>query len=324
MRLPAAPFAASSSDLLYVGNGGNNSITVYHTDASGDAAPIAVIKGSKTQLNNPGQLSGDSSGDLYVANIAEDSILVFKHGANGNVAPLRVIAGPRTGISDPNNLEAVTVDQTTGKIFAMVVDPATAKGYAELIRFPPNASGDEPPYAISKPNVENAFQLASDSTGNNIIDASYGHCCSAIYDGIYTYEKQFYTGGGTALYGIDDFVATGVADDPATKTYLVTGTDSRHTGIFRFKEDTVGDGGYLSENPPSYTPSLVSFLTVPPNCTLSPQLALGYLRSIFVSCGEPDAIYVYEHDASGNAKPLRILSGSKTKLNVPYGLYEGK
>jgi hypothetical protein len=330
MQSSAAPFAASSSDLLYVGNGGNNSITVYHTTASGDTAPVAIIKGSKTELNGPLQLSEDASGDLYVANAGGSSILVFKHGANGDVAPLRVIAGARTGLSAPNNLEAVTVDQTTGKIFAMVggtVSSGNPNGNSALVRFAPNASGDATPFAASSFGLDNAYQLASDSSGKNIIDASFGYCCSALYWGSYTYEKQFYNGANLApTYSIYNFQTEGVADDPTTKTYLVSGWDGNRRGIFRFDEDTVGYGVADFGGTPKYKPALVSVIT---SDTCGAQLALGYERNIYVahsklgSCST-DAVYVYEHDASGNAAPLRVLTGSATKLDGPVGIYEGK
>jgi hypothetical protein len=109
---------------------------------------------------------------------------------------------------------------------------------------------------------------------------------------------------------------------------LVSGGDGITNGIYRFREDTDGNGaanGVTSH----YTPPVVSVIT---SDTCGTQLALGYERNIYVvhsanvnyaSC-PTDAVYVYEHDASGNAKPLRILTGSATKLDQPSGIYEGK
>ena len=109
-----------SSDLLYIGNIGNNSITVYKHDAQGNTAPLYVIAGPNTEINSPGQLSEDAQGNLYVANgnhlqtSQNPAVLVFAHGANGNVAPIRNLSGPLTGIHD---VWAMTVDQTTGEIW---------------------------------------------------------------------------------------------------------------------------------------------------------------------------------------------------------------
>jgi hypothetical protein len=106
-----------------------------------------------------------------------------------------------------------------GKIFAMVgvsVSTSNPNGNSELLRFPPNASGNEAPFASTGAGLNNAYQLASDSTGKNIIDASFGYCCSVLYWGTYTYAKQFPNGGGgDDIYSISDFQTARVADDPA-------------------------------------------------------------------------------------------------------------
>ena len=111
IQRPQPQYTPSTSDLLYVGNVGNNSITVYRHDASGNTSPLKVIAGPKTGISSPGALSEDSQGDLYVANgffdgpSATPAILVFAKGANGNVAPIRKLAGPLTGI---HNVAAIT------------------------------------------------------------------------------------------------------------------------------------------------------------------------------------------------------------------------
>jgi hypothetical protein len=322
--IPAAPFVAGPNDLLYVANAGNKSITVYHTAASGNAAPVATIVGSKTKLNYPGQLSEDANGDLYVSNVVgapgspPSDVLVFKHGANGNVAPIRVIAGPHTGLSAAYGVTA-TVDRTTGEIFAMA--ETGSQGNSNFLRFAANASGDAAPLATVL-NTLTASEIAFDSTGRNIINASGGCCDSVATFGVYTYEKQFKNGGMPPIYTIDNFFVRGIADDPTTKTYLVTTSG----GIYRFDEDTAGHGSVAGGPPAHFSPPIVSIVT---SDTCGSQLALGYERDIYAAhstfngtCPE-DAVYVYEHDASENAAPLRILTGSATKLDQPSGIYEG-
>jgi hypothetical protein len=323
--LPATPFTAGPSYRLYVANAGNNSITVYQTSASGNTAPVATISGSNTQLQNPWELSEDASGDLYVASQGPSgTILVFAHGASGNVAPIRVIAGPLTGLSTA--LYAATVDKTTGKIFAMAQVAGGDGGASELLRFASNASGNEAPGAASQGDLNSPWQLAFDSTGKDIIESSAGVCCDAFSAGIYTYEKQFANGANpTEPYAIDNFGNWGIADDPTTKTYLVSGADGAEAGIFRFQEDTVGHGGY-DGGTPSYTPAVASVIT---SDTCGSQLALGPDRNIYVvqsthngRCAT-DAVYVYQHDASGNIAPLRVLAGAATHLDQPTGILVG-
>lgn len=90
---------------IYVANGPgrrNNlpvSITVYAPNANGNVAPLAMIKGDATQLNNPGHLRLDAAGNVYVPNTGSSgpaSITVYAAGSSGNVAPIQTISGSRT------------------------------------------------------------------------------------------------------------------------------------------------------------------------------------------------------------------------------------
>jgi hypothetical protein len=336
----AQRYAASvpvSNDLLYVSNQGTNSITVYHHDVSENSAPIAVIAGPMTGLNAPGQLSEDAQGNLYVANgvntsfvppIPTASILVFAHGANGNVAPIRTISGPATLLHYA--IGGLTVDQTTGKIFVVDTDVPFVGNGGALLRFPPNASGNTSPFAYGR--ISNwGNQLASDSTGLNIIEAEIVNCCAYVTGGVAMMNKQFYNNTAPSYTSrITALPTNGVADDPTTKTYLVT----TGNGVMRFVESTNGNGQYTTPlgggyqvHPASFSPPIVSTLT---SETCGGNLVLGYLRNIYVvhskaTGGCPtDAVYVYTHDSSGNAPPLRALSGAATQLSSPFGIYEGK
>jgi hypothetical protein len=301
--------------MLYVGNVGNNSITVYRFDAQGNTSPMRVIAGSKTRITSPGQLSEDAAGNLYVAN-KPASILVFAPLANGNVAPIRVLAGPLTGI---HNVEAMTVDQATGKIFVVdtIAQNPGLSGTSELLRFAPNASGNTAPFARSATNsIPVPRQITSDSTGNNLIETHIGGISGSFNRGygVNTVPKQFPNGADLPpIYDTDYYPSFGIVDDPTTKTYLATGA----SGINRFAEDTVGVGAN-QYGPATFKPAMISTITT----GFCGQLALGYLRNIYAVCGA--AINVYEHDAAGNVAPLRVLSGPATRLNQPYGIYEGK
>lgn len=316
--------AASSTHLLYIGNPGNNSITVYLNSAAGNTAPRYTIAGSKTLIDNPGQLSEDAQGNLYVANDSstDPAILVFAHGAHGNVAPLRRLAGSSTGL---HRISGMTVDQKTGKLF--VVDyfanqnPQTY--LANLLRFPPNATGNTAPFARSSFGLFLGLQLANDSTGNNIIEA---HTCAFLncnLAGVETFAKQFPNNGLSEIYNIGGFSVSGAADDPTTKTYLASSGD----GIYRLAENTGGYGPDITGTA-HFTPAPVSIITSN-TCGGQLAVALGPTPSTYVvqsaGCpGAPDgAVYVYANSASGNAAPLRILSGPATKLDKPYGIYEG-
>ncbi|MGD0473119.1 MAG: hypothetical protein ABSB70_07855 [Candidatus Velthaea sp.] len=318
----------SSNDLVYISNSGNNTITVYHHDAQGDTAPLYSIGGSKTGIVGPSQLSEDAQGNLYVVTgsfslfpAPESSVLVFAHGARGNVAPIRTIYGPATELS--GYASGMIVDKATGKIF--VNDNGAGGTPQSLLRFAPNANGNAAPFARGTIPGYPSGELALDSTGNNIITAHPSICCTFSLQGVETFPRQF--SNNTTLSSIysligmkNGFSGGGVADDPATKTYLY----SSGAGIYRFAENTTGTG--TEDGPASFNLAPISLIT---SDTCGGYMALGYLRNIYIvhnkQSGCPtDAMYVYTPDASGNAAPLRVLTGPNTQLKTPSGIYEGK
>lgn len=81
------------------------SITVHGRLARGNAAPLRVIRGPKTQLNWPTGLAFDPGRrELFVANDMGPSILVFDANASGDVAPKRVLKGPGTQLANPTGV----------------------------------------------------------------------------------------------------------------------------------------------------------------------------------------------------------------------------
>jgi hypothetical protein len=318
--------SSGTSDSLYVANAGNNSITIYRHDASGDTEPLRVISGSKTGLDGPGQLSEDSEGNLYVAN--STNILVFAHGAGGDVAPIRKISGSKTDLHD---VDALTVDKSSGDAF--VVDtPSGTGGASTLIRFAHDANGNVAPLA-SAFAVSPATEMVSDSSNKNLIESYSPQCCEAANQGIATYAKSFRAGEfPDRLFNITAFIpASGVADDATTHTYLASGETGdpgpdAEPGLYRFAEDTSGNFPIYGV-PRMLDHPIVSIVTSE-TCGTQLAVAPGPTPNTYVAhsksngCKE-DAVYVYAHDASGNAAPLRTLEGSATHLDRPSGIYEG-
>lgn len=145
------------------------SITVYPKKASGDSAPLRVIRGPATQLNWPAAIALDSErGELYVANDQGDSVLVFNASANGDVAPLRVLKGPKTLIKYPNG---VALDLVHDELWVANFGNHTATVYRR------GASGDTPPvrvirsgpYDASVPALGNPFSVAFDTKRGEIL-----------------------------------------------------------------------------------------------------------------------------------------------------------
>lgn len=113
------------------------SITVYPLKAQGDAAPLRVLQGPKTQLNMPSHLFMDEErGELFVANDMGQSILVFDSSASGDAAPKRILTGPRTMIRNPTG---VFVDFKNDELWVANFGNHVATVY------PRAAAGDTPP-----------------------------------------------------------------------------------------------------------------------------------------------------------------------------------
>lgn len=132
------------------------SITVHASDASGDAAPLRVITGPKTQLNWPTGLAVDvERGELFVANDMTDSILVFRETDEGNVAPSRVLKGARTGLRNPTG---VFLDAKNRELWvsnfgnhSLTAYPSTAEGNVAPLRTIRSAPSEMPSLMIGNP-----------------------------------------------------------------------------------------------------------------------------------------------------------------------------
>lgn len=153
--------------LLYVNNWGHYSnfrvpgtgkfnppsIKVYSLDASGDAPPLRVIRGDRTQLNWPAAMRlNPDNGELYVANDIGQSILAFSNAANaqGNVAPVRVLRGDKTRLRNPTG---IFLDRKNQELWASNLGNASATAY------PLMANGNVAPLRIIRSAPEGKKSL---------------------------------------------------------------------------------------------------------------------------------------------------------------------
>lgn len=115
--------------------------------ASGDAAPVRVIRGKRTGLTAAFAIAVDPPGNVYVVNsddMAISGVLVFGPRANGNVAPIRVIAGSATKLETPSG---VAVDPR-GAIY--VSDHGGSDGAGAVRVYAKGANGNAAPlYSIA-------------------------------------------------------------------------------------------------------------------------------------------------------------------------------
>jgi DNA-binding beta-propeller fold protein YncE len=113
------------------------SINIFTRTASGNTAPLRVIKGPRTQLNWPSTIAvHEGRGEIFVANDADDSVLVFRVTDNGDIAPTRTIKGSRTQVLNPTG---IALDSTNNEVWV------ASMGNYTLTAFPMTATGDIAP-----------------------------------------------------------------------------------------------------------------------------------------------------------------------------------
>ena len=120
MNWPVGLFIDSERGELYVANDGASSILVFSATANGNAAPIRVLKGPRTNLSYPSSVFVDLKNDeLWVANFGNHRATVYPRAAAGDTAPIREIRTAPEGTPSPTLANArITYDPTRDQILA--------------------------------------------------------------------------------------------------------------------------------------------------------------------------------------------------------------
>ena len=94
-------------DEMAVANSGDSSIRIFGRTATGNVAPVRIIKGPRTGIHGPMGVTFDVKNDeLWVANYGDHTALVFARTASGDVAPKRIVrnapaGSPTVGFGNP-------------------------------------------------------------------------------------------------------------------------------------------------------------------------------------------------------------------------------
>jgi hypothetical protein len=104
---------------------GKGFITVFAANASGNATPLATIKGDHTKLFSATAIAVHN-GKIFVTSFQGNYVTVYAAGANGNVAPIATIGGALTALNGPNG---VAVD-AAGRIYVTNQHTRTVTVYA--------------------------------------------------------------------------------------------------------------------------------------------------------------------------------------------------
>ena len=113
---------AKSSDLLYVSNPGNNTVTVY-------AYQSRKLVGTLNGFSDPAGLCADAAGDVWITNEGGSNVIEYAH---GGTQPIKTL---NDGSKQPL---ACSVDATTGNLAVLNADDVAvyqrASGSPKLYR----------------------------------------------------------------------------------------------------------------------------------------------------------------------------------------------
>jgi NHL repeat len=154
---------------LYVAKANSSAVFIYAPSANGNVAPIGIIQGSQTGLDEPYGVALDASGNVYVANAGNSSVTIFAAGTTGNVAPTRTISGTHTELAGPHQL----VVDSSSNIY--VANSAYDSGKGSLTVYAAGANGNIAPIEAiegSKTMLDGVDGIALD--GSNDIYAANG------------------------------------------------------------------------------------------------------------------------------------------------------
>jgi DNA-binding beta-propeller fold protein YncE len=309
----------TKNQLMYVANRGYSlprwgdsvspaSITVYPLRAGGDTPPLRVIQGPKTRLNWPGQIYLDiERQELFVANAFDDSILVFRASASGDVAPVRVLKGSRTGLKNPHGL---FVDEKNGELvvanygnYTATVYPRMAEGNA-----PPKRTIRAAPQGRVVPIFSHTPGLAYDSKRDEFLVPS---CIIqpqiAALAKLETGEIPTRTIGGWGAKLARD--AHEIRYDPVHDEIVTVNPYAKAILTFR--------GAARGGEPPIrviHGPrTQIDTLMLP-----SGIIDVDGVHDEIFAAGR-GAIRVFSRTANGEVPPIRVISGSDTKLEGEAG-----
>lgn len=122
-------------------------ILTFRGAATGEEAPVRVIRGPKTQLIALDRLAVDPVNDEIIVPEGE-KVLVFPREGNGDVAPARVLTGPDTRIGAARS---VAVDTTRNLLIVASTPPGGGRGEGrvnELTIFERTAGGNAKPRRV--------------------------------------------------------------------------------------------------------------------------------------------------------------------------------
>ncbi|AUT75687.1 hypothetical protein C2L64_45950 [Paraburkholderia hospita] len=280
-----------------------DTVNVYDDKAVGDAVPVRSIHGPSTGFDGVVDVVLDSLGNLYVGNAAPSTITVYTSTADGDAAPIRIIRGGNTGLAIPGSLAIDSADNL------YVLNTGGVPSHRKITVYGPGASGDVAPIrtltGIQVGDIGNLNGIAIDNFDNLYLSQDDMPRIISVYppgaNGSVAPIRTI-SGGSTGLA-----IPSQMAFDSFNNLYVSDGID-----ILVFDPGASGDAAPIRKISGPSTGIVDDF-----------DLAVDAAGLVYVGNFPTDlsagSVTVYSAGASGDAAPIRTISGIDTGIGVPSG-----
>lgn len=310
---------------ILVGNDAQETLQVYSRSANGIVAPLREIKGEATFITYPGQVFVDPAhNEIWsIGNDIADLITVYSRTAVGNAAPIRRIDGKRPQLRF-NRSWGMALDSVNDEVFV------THQKRNAISVFARTTNTDTDPKANAKRTIQGAATGLAEPHGI-FVDAKANEIYVANLGRKVEVDKS--TGlpvGSTAQPSITVYARNARGNVAPLRTIQGSNTqlddakpifvdDERH-------EIVVADGSPTDA---------VLFFDQKANGNVAPKriiqgkdTGLSNPTGVFVDKKHDEVlvanwsnhtITVYPRGASGNVKPIRVISPTKSRVAVGMG-----
>jgi Fibronectin type III domain/NHL repeat len=265
----------------------DSAVVEYAAGASGAATPIASISGGATDLDTPSGVAMDSAGNVYVANAGNSSITEYAKGATGDVAPIETIAGASTGLSAPSSIGVSdglvwVTNPTSNLVEAFSADSGGDVFPAETISGPKTLL--DHPVAVAANEFGGLWVANHPATGLPSLENFDGVGNLAPEARVHSANSGLQS--PTALIPSDFFsiVVTDSATDTVSEFEPLPGLPGADRPVMRIRGAATG-------------------LDQPDG------IAIDAIGRLVVANAGSNSLEVFGPNASGNAKPLRSITG---------------
>jgi hypothetical protein len=313
------------NDEILVGNDAQETLQVYSRSASGVVAPLREIGGQKTFITFPGMVIVDPvHNEIWnVGNDIADLITVYPRTASGNVAPIRRIDGKRSQLRF-NRSWGIALDMVNDELFV------SHQKRTQISIFARTTNTDADPRATPKRTIKgpatglaNAHGIFVDPKANEIYVANLG----------YSVAKDPSSGlpvGSTQLPSITVYARNAQGNVAPLRT--IQGPKTKLDNAKPIFVDTERHEIVVADGSPTH--ALLFFDqkakgdAAPIRVIQGDNTGLSDPTGIFVDTVHHEVlvanwgnhtITVYPSGASGNVKPVRVISPSKSRVTAGIG-----